>query len=85
MQAQPRGYYDLPVGTEFIVIDNRCYPTHVLAGEVRRGCFYPFGGNDGHMIRVRQETMSEAAMRVNREKAGCPSLAVAGLDPTDRK
>lgn len=85
MQAQPRFYYDLPVGTQFIVIDNRCLPIHILAGEVRCGCFYQFGGNDGHMIRVRQETMSEAAVRVNREKADRPRFAVAGLDPTDWK
>ena len=81
--CQPHGYYNLKVGTKFIVLDGKALPITGLAGRIDGGCFYPNAGDIGYLIKERTATQREQYAAAKPEAA--PRPVVSGFDPSDWK
>ena len=55
----PKGYFQLTVGTEYIVLNGFVFAIKHLLGTCQGQCFYPAGGDLGYLIQKRLTTAKE--------------------------
>ena len=88
--AQPEGYYNLPVGAEFITLKGKAVPIGKegkgeLAGRREGGFFYPYLWDIGYKIHRREATQREQYDAAKPDRTAAPTSPVTYFNPDDAR
>lgn len=83
--SQPEGYYNLPIGTEFIKLREKAVPIQGLAGRREGGFFYPYLWDIGYLVQRREATQREQYDAAKPERTAEPTPPVSYFNPDDAR